>query len=366
MATNQAAVAAAMAATQRATDALRLAARKQPSADEQFRTLENKARRGLAKALAVLAKGEHRPTGAVEEYSQEISRSRHLTMSNSIWMPHSLPMRELTQAGTAGFLTATKVLAAKQFTQPVPVTAALGAQILAADDAIVIPKVTAPSTATMLSTESAAASTSNQTLGQSALIPRTAAAYSEVSGLLLKQSSAQAVISQDLYRAIYSAVDRQCLVGSGGNGDALGIMNIPQANQFSGASLALAGLLGAQTSVGDTLNTSGAFVTNRATAAILRARAEFAGSTKTLYEGGLGRGTIVDQPALTTSELPNGSLIFGSWNWAILALWSQIEVAINPFGASNFQAGIVGIRALCTFDFSLVWPGAFSVSSNVT
>jgi HK97 family phage major capsid protein len=357
-------MAVTQAAVRKAMDALRVAEKK-TSPHAEFLKLENKARRAMGTGIERLSR-EQNPTGALREYSDEISRTRPLSMTNSVWVPHSAPVRELTQAGTAGFLTSTKVMAARPYTQPVPVVMQLGAQTIAVNDSAAIPKIVTPATATQLQTESSAASTSNQVLGQVALVPVTTAAYSEVSGLLLKQSNAQQILSTDIYRATYTQMDRECLTGTGQSGDVLGLLNTLQANQFSGASLALSTLLATQTSAGDTLNQTAAYTCNRATAALLRARAEFAGSTKTLWEGGLARGTITDVPAISTGELPNGALIFGSWSWCVIALWGQIEIGINPYSQANFQAGIIGIRALCTFDFATIWPQAFAVSTSVT
>jgi hypothetical protein len=43
-----------------------------------------------------------------------------------------------------------------------------------------------------------------------------------------------------------------------------------------------------------------------------------------------------------------------------------LDVAVNPYGTPNFQTGIIGVRCLATIDCAPIWPGAFSVVSNIT
>jgi HK97 family phage major capsid protein len=347
-------------------------ARAKPTADERFRKLQAKARREMPQGIAALVRAQP-TTGALAEFTAEMARSRPLRTSNSFYLPHSpaveLAMqRGLTQASASGggYLTETKLGPAQAFPQPVPILLALGAQTIAANDALVIPRIVSPSVANTITNEFSAANATNPTIGTVALTPKTVGAYTELSQLLLKQSAAQQIIQRDQYRAVYAKVDSECLTGSGLGGEATGLINVPGVGTFSGSSLGLSTLLGLQVAAGDTLNSSAAFATNRTTAAVLRARPEVSGGTKTLLEGPLANGTVTDLPLLTTSELATGTLIFGSWSWAILALWGGIEVAVDPYQQQNFQAGIVGVRTLATYDFAVVWPAAFSVSTTVT
>jgi hypothetical protein len=43
-----------------------------------------------------------------------------------------------------------------------------------------------------------------------------------------------------------------------------------------------------------------------------------------------------------------------------------LDVAVNPYGTPNFQTGIIGVGCLATIDCAPIWPGAFSVVSNIT
>jgi hypothetical protein len=48
----------------------------------------------------------------------------------------------------------------------------------------------------------------------------------------------------------------------------------------------------------------------------------------------------------------------------VVGEWGVLEVNVNPF--ANFQAGIIGVRAIYSMDVGVRYAGAFSVSTSVT
>jgi hypothetical protein len=64
--------------------------------------------------------------------------------------------------------------------------------------------------------------------------------------------------------------------------------------------------------------------------------------------------------------VPTATAVFGAWQHCIIPVWGGLEIETNPFNQSNFQAGIVGIRAMATLDVGLTWGSAFSVVSSIT
>jgi hypothetical protein len=44
--------------------------------------------------------------------------------------------------------------------------------------------------------------------------------------------------------------------------------------------------------------------------------------------------------------------------------WGVLELEVNPF--ANFQAGIVGVRAIASIDIAVRYPTAFSAASSIT
>ena len=70
------------------------------------------------------------------------------------------------------------------------------------------------------------AAEAEQTFGQVAFLPKTVAAYTEVSRLLLLQSNADFVIARDLLRIIGTAIDKAALYGTGLNGQPIGLASL--------------------------------------------------------------------------------------------------------------------------------------------
>jgi hypothetical protein len=48
----------------------------------------------------------------------------------------------------------------------------------------------------------------------------------------------------------------------------------------------------------------------------------------------------------------------------IVAEWGVLQVDVNPF--ANFQAGVVGIRAITSIDVALRYGAAFSLATSIT
>lgn len=332
-----------------------------PDSVAEFQALTKRARADLPAALAALAQ-DQRPHGAAAEFSVEMEKLQPLTSTNGIRVPMS---RALTNAGNAGFLTGTKTLDAQPATQPTPIAIASGATVIMTNSPISVPRITSTTTTGTLGTETSTVPQSNPAVGTMALSAKNLGAYVEISRLLVKQSNAAEVIRNDIFRALTAKMDNEILNGSGVGGDLTGILSTSGVGSFSGTTLALPTLLNLQDSAGDTLDDSAAFATTRGVAKVLRARPEITGSTDTLWRGPLLRGLLTDIPARTSTAVNAGQLIFGSWSWLWIAIWGGgIELAVNPFGAGNFQNGVIGLRALITMDAGIVWPAAFSVSNS--
>ena len=67
---------------------------------------------------------------------------------------------------------------------------------------------------------------------------------------------------------------------------------------------------------------------------------------------------------MASNNVPSATMIFGDWSQMLMAEWGVLEVDINPF--ANFQAGIIGVRAMYSVDFGVRVPGAFSVATSIT
>lgn len=217
----------------------------------------------------------------------------------------------------------------------------------------------------MLSNESSTVTESDQSLGSLVFTPRTIGAYTEFSRQLkLQAPGVDAIIRRDQARTIGRMIDLKAFYGAGSGGEPLGIANVTGINTFSAASASLANLLAAQTALGNGLTGSAGFATTLAIAGTLRGRQEFSSTAVTLWQGSLLAGSLAGLPARSSTALTSGDIILGSFEFLNIPIWGALEISVNPFGASNFKAGIVGIRTFLTFDVGLTFPAAFSLGSS--
>lgn len=231
-----------------------------------------------------------------------------------------------------------------------------------------ITKQTGAGTAYWLANEATAITESNQTVGLLQLRPKVIGAYTEVSRLLLQQSTPDAdmFIMGDLAKVLGVGLD-VAAINVGGSGAPVGILGTAGIGAFTGTSLAVAALLDAQVDVAaaNALSTSCAYLTTPTVASLLAQRPRLTGGVDTpLWHGNILDGTVLGFRAATTNQMPAGTAIFGDFSQVIFAEWGALEIAANPF--ANFPAGITGIRAFMTADVGVRIAGAFSAASTIT
>lgn len=231
-----------------------------------------------------------------------------------------------------------------------------------------IPRQTAAGTAYWLANEATAITESQLTLGQIALTPKTVGAYTEVSRLLMLQSSpdAEGLVLSDLAQVVGLAADLAILQGSGASGQPTGLSNTSGVGSVTGTSIAYAGILEFQTDVaaGNALFPNSGYVTTPAVAALLMQRQRFSSTDTPLWEGNVLDGRVAGFRAMSTNQSASATIYFGNWPAIVLAEWGVLELDIN--NAANFPAGIVGLRAMYTMDVGVRYPGAFSIATSVT
>jgi HK97 family phage major capsid protein len=216
--------------------------------------------------------------------------------------------------------------------------------------------------------ENNAPTESQQTFGQLALSPKTVGAYTEVSRQLTLQSSpdAESLVMSDLADVVAIAVDLAALNGSGASGQPTGIINTGGIGAVTGTSLAYAGVLEFQTDVasGNALNGTCGYVTTPSVAALLMQRVKVASTYSPVWEGNVLDGTVTGFKAMSSNQMPAANMIFGDFSQVIIAEWGVLEVEVNPY--TNFQAGIIGVRAMYSVDVGVRYAAAFSLATSIT
>lgn len=231
-----------------------------------------------------------------------------------------------------------------------------------------IPKQTGAATAMWLSTETTQITEVEQTFGQLALSPHTVGGYTEISRLLLLQSSpdVEGIVNADLAAIIGIAVDTGVIAGPGSGGAPHGIIGLSGVGTGSIASATLATVLGMQAAVGaaNVVPVRGGWAGNFTVSSGLRARNEFSNTYSPIWYGSIWDGMMLGYPAIASNQIPSGDLIFGDWAQVVVAEWGVLEVEVNPY--ANFQAGIIGVRAMMTIDVGVRYPAAFYVGTAFT
>lgn len=291
---------------------------------------------------------------------------------NSFFLPFEVQKRDMTVGtATAGGNMVATTLRPQDFIEMLrnrTLLKELGARTLSglvgnAD----ITKQTGAATAYWLANEATSITESQQTVGILQLRPKVCGAYTEISRLLLQQSTPDAdmFVMEDLARVLAIALDAAG-INTGGGGAPVGILGTASIGAFTGASLDYAALLNAQTDVAsaNALTTSCAYLTTPAVAALLAARVKVASTYSPLWDGNILDGNVCGFRGKTTMQMPAATAIFGDFSQVIFAEWGAIEIAANPY--ANFVQGITGIRAFMTADVGVRIAGAFSAASSIT
>lgn len=239
-----------------------------------------------------------------------------------------------------------------------------------------IPKQTGAATGIWMSSETATLTESEQTFGQLPLTPHTVGAYTEVSRLLMLQSSpdVEGIVNADLAAVAALAVDKGGLQGSGIAGQPLGITGVSGVGTAASGDMSTIGYKGQldfQVAVANAnvMPVRGAYATTPTVAALLMQRNRFANTMSPLWDGNLWDATgplgCAGFPGMSSLQIPSSGMIFGDWDKMVIAEWGVLEIEVNPY--ATFQSGIIGIRSMVTVDIGLRYAAAFCIQgANIT
>lgn len=279
--------------------------------------------------------------------------------------------RDLTvgTSSAGGYLVATENIGFIELLRNRSVAFRMGAiRLSGLQGNITVPRQTAAASATWLANEGSTATEAQPTFGQLALSPKTVAAYTEISRQLLLQSSpeAEGIVMADVAASVAIAADLGVLTGSGSAGQPTGITATSGIGSVTGTSLAYAGVLEFQTDIaaGNVMPMAGGYVTTPAVAALMMQRVKFSSTASPLWEGNIWDGSMCGFPAMSSNQMAAATMLYGDWSKVVVGEWGVLEVSVNPF--ANFQAGIIGIRAMYSMDVGLRYAGAFSYATSIT
>lgn len=187
------------------------------------------------------------------------------------------------------------------------------------------------------------------------LTPKTVAAYSDITRKLMLQSSpdAEALTRDDLLKTLALAIDLAGLYGSGSSNQPRGVKNYSGINAVDFAvagAPTFAELVAMETSIAsDNADVASMlYIANAAFRGYAKTTVKFSNTDATLWEPG---NTVNGYPCEITNQVTAGDVFFGNWADLLVALWSGLDLTVDPYALST--SGGIRVIAFQDIDFNV-------------
>ena len=228
-----------------------------------------------------------------------------------------------------------------------------------------IPKKTGASTAGWIATEGANSSASEPTVGQVALTPKVLGAHTDITRLMMQQSSldVEALVRNDLTASIATAIDLGALAGSGSSGQPTGIKNTSGINNptnFAAAVPTFPEIIALETAVAEDNALLGnlAYILPPSMYGALKGAKKDAGSGEFIATNNELNG----YSAIVSSQVTSGDLYFGNFSDLLIGMYGGLDIVVDPFTES--KSGTVRIVALQTVDVAVRHAVSFAFNND--
>lgn len=229
-----------------------------------------------------------------------------------------------------------------------------------------IPRKTAASAASWISTEGGAASESEPTFGQVTMSPKTLGAFTDITRLMMMQSSLdiEALVRNDLTTALALAIDNGALQGAGTSGAPTGIKNTSGINTptaFAAANPTFAEVVAMETAVAEDNALMGnlAYILPAGMYGALKTTAKDSGSGQFVVEPG---NTINGYRAIVSNQVTAGDLYFGNFADLLIGMYGGLDLTVDPYTHST--SGTVRLVALQTVDVAVRHAVSFAFNND--
>jgi len=229
-----------------------------------------------------------------------------------------------------------------------------------------IPKKTAASTAGWISTEGGASGESEPTVGQVTMAPKVLGAHTDITRLMMQQSSldVEALVRNDLATGIALTIDLGGLSGSGSSGQPTGVSNTSGINtptNFAGVNPTFAEVVAMETAVAEDNALMGnlAYILPASMYGALKTTVKDAGSGQFVVEPG---GTMNGYRAIVSNQVTAGDLYFGNFSDLLIGMYGGLDITVDPYTAST--SGTVRIVALQTVDVAVRHAVSFAYNND--
>jgi HK97 family phage major capsid protein len=228
-----------------------------------------------------------------------------------------------------------------------------------------IPKKTAASSGAWIATEGGASTESEPTFGQVTMSPKTVGAFTDITRLMMMQSSLdiENLVRNDLSTGIALAIDNGALQGSGSSGQPTGIKNTSGINaptDFAAANPTFAEVVAMETAVAEDNALMGnlAYILPAGMLGALKTTAKDSGSGLFVADGNQLNG----YNAIVSNQVTAGDLYFGNFADLLIGMYGGLDITVDPYTAST--SGTVRIVALQTVDVAVRHAVSFAVNND--
>lgn len=226
--------------------------------------------------------------------------------------------------------------------------------------------------------EGTAPTASNQTIAQVPFSPKTVGGFTDFTRRFLEESNldVEEFVRDDLTKIIARALELGAINGTGAaNNMPQGLIGNTSISQIvalgtTGGPPTWASMVALEAQLAESNAEEGklAYLTNPNVRGTLKTTPKISGSTFPVYimdDSGIVNGF----PTSVTTQIPNNlvkstgsnlsAMIFGNWDDSVFALWSDIDLLIDPFTGSS--SGTIRVVALQDADFNLRHPQSFAM-----
>ncbi len=228
-----------------------------------------------------------------------------------------------------------------------------------------IPKKTAASSGAWIATEGGGSTESEPTFGQVTMSPKTVGAFTDITRLMMMQSSLdiESLVRNDLSTGIALAIDSGALQGSGSSGQPTGIKNTSGINaptSFAAANPTFAEVVAMETAVAEDNALMGnlAYILPASMLGALKTTAKDTGSGLFVADGNQLNG----YNAIVSNQVTAGDLYFGNFADLLIGMYGGLDITVDPYTAST--SGTVRIVALQTCDVAVRHAVSFALNND--
>jgi HK97 family phage major capsid protein/HK97 family phage prohead protease len=306
---------------------------------------------------------------AFERECSEAAAAKAGKTAQGIMVPNEVLRRDLTvgSASAAGDLVGTDFRPGSfiELLRNRSALAGLGVTSLTGlSGNVAIPRQTGAATAYWVA-ESGAPTESNQTVDQVNLSPKTVGAFTDYSRKLMLQSSidVEQMIRQDLATVLALEIDRVGLYGLGNSNQPLGVKLTTGINtkDFAANTPTYAEVVEMESLIAADNADIGAmaYLMNASMRGALKTKDKGTDTGAYVFEPG---GTVNGYNAVVSNQVASNDLFFAVWSQLIMAMWSGLDLTVDPYTHST--SGTVRVVALQDVDFGVRHPESFCRGNN--